>query len=167
MKPPSPRLPIDMLQAMNTGHEGSLSTCHANSPDDALRRLETMVLMGEVQLPLAAVRSQLEAALDLGGAGRPVPGRDPADSGRGRGRRGRRRIGEREPHPPGGRRQWADRPYERGRPMSLAALLALAVLAAGASARAASRLSRLGTVVGRLSDGAGAPAARPAARGHG
>ncbi len=56
---------LDMLQAMNTGHEGSLSTCHANSPDDALRRLETMVLMGEVQLPLAAVRSQLEAALDL------------------------------------------------------------------------------------------------------
>ncbi len=54
-----------MLQAMNTGHEGSLSTCHANSADDALRRLETMVLMGEVQLPLAAVRSQLEAALDL------------------------------------------------------------------------------------------------------
>ena len=56
---------LDMLQAMNSGHEGSLSTCHANSPDDALRRLETMVLMGEVQLPLAAVRSQLEAALDL------------------------------------------------------------------------------------------------------
>ncbi|HEX3622866.1 MAG TPA: CpaF family protein [Acidimicrobiales bacterium] len=56
---------LDMLQAMNTGHEGSLSTCHANSPDDALRRLETMVLMGEVQLPLAAVRSQLESALDL------------------------------------------------------------------------------------------------------
>jgi pilus assembly protein CpaF len=56
---------LDMLQAMNTGHEGSLSTCHANSADDALRRLETMVLMGEVQLPLAAVRSQLEAALDL------------------------------------------------------------------------------------------------------
>ena len=56
---------LDMLQAMNTGHEGSLSTCHANSPDDALRRLETMVLMGEVQLPLTAVRTQLEAALDL------------------------------------------------------------------------------------------------------
>ena len=56
---------LDMLQAMNTGHEGSLSTCHANTPDDALRRLETMVLMGEVQLPLAAVRSQLESALDL------------------------------------------------------------------------------------------------------
>ena len=56
---------LDMLQAMNTGHEGSLSTCHANSADDALRRLETMVLMGEVQLPLAAVRGQLEAALDL------------------------------------------------------------------------------------------------------
>ena len=56
---------LDMLQAMNTGHEGSLSTCHANSPDDALRRLETMVLMGDVELPLEAVRSQLESALDL------------------------------------------------------------------------------------------------------
>jgi pilus assembly protein CpaF len=56
---------LDMLQAMNTGHEGSLSTCHANSPDDALRRVETMVLMGEVQLPLAAVRDQLHASLDL------------------------------------------------------------------------------------------------------
>jgi pilus assembly protein CpaF len=56
---------LDMLQAMNTGHEGSLSTCHANSPDDALRRLETMVLMGDVELPLAAVRAQLTSALDL------------------------------------------------------------------------------------------------------
>ncbi len=56
---------LDMLQAMNTGHEGSLSTCHANSPDDALRRLETMVLMGDVNLPLAAVRSQLTSALDV------------------------------------------------------------------------------------------------------
>jgi len=56
---------LDMLQAMNTGHEGSLSTCHANSPDDALRRLETMVLMGDVDLPLAAVRTQVESALDL------------------------------------------------------------------------------------------------------
>ena len=56
---------LDMLQAMNTGHEGSLSTCHANSPDDALRRLETMVLMGGVALPLAAIRSQIESALDL------------------------------------------------------------------------------------------------------
>jgi pilus assembly protein CpaF len=56
---------LDMLQAMNTGHEGSLSTCHANSPVDALRRVETMVLMGEVNLPLAAVRAQLRSALDL------------------------------------------------------------------------------------------------------
>jgi pilus assembly protein CpaF len=56
---------LDMLQAMNTGHEGSLSTCHANGPDDALRRLETMVLMGEVSLPLAAVREQLASAVDL------------------------------------------------------------------------------------------------------
>jgi pilus assembly protein CpaF len=56
---------LDMLQAMNTGHEGSLSTCHANSPDDALRRLETMVLMGEVALPLEAVREQVSSAVDL------------------------------------------------------------------------------------------------------
>jgi pilus assembly protein CpaF len=56
---------LDMLQAMNTGHEGSLSTCHANSPADALRRLETMVLMGDVALPLVAVREQVHAALDL------------------------------------------------------------------------------------------------------
>ena len=56
---------LDMLQAMNTGHEGSLSTCHANGPADALRRLETMVLMGEVGLPLAAVREQVGSALDF------------------------------------------------------------------------------------------------------
>jgi pilus assembly protein CpaF len=56
---------LDMLQAMNTGHEGSLSTCHANGPADALRRLETMVLTGAVALPLAAVREQLTAAVDL------------------------------------------------------------------------------------------------------
>ena len=56
---------LDMLQAMNTGHEGSLSTCHANSPADALSRVETMVLMGEVGLPLVAVRAQLQSALDL------------------------------------------------------------------------------------------------------
>ena len=56
---------IDMLQAMNTGHDGSLSTCHANSPIDALRRLETLVLMGDVALPLTAVREQLRSAVDL------------------------------------------------------------------------------------------------------
>jgi pilus assembly protein CpaF len=56
---------LDMLQAMNTGHEGSLSTCHANSPVDALRRLETLVLMGDVALPSAAVREQLRSAVDL------------------------------------------------------------------------------------------------------
>ncbi|CAB4323911.1 unannotated protein [freshwater metagenome] len=56
---------IDMLQAMNTGHEGSLSTCHANGPADALRRLETLVLMGDVALPLPAIREQLRSALDL------------------------------------------------------------------------------------------------------
>jgi pilus assembly protein CpaF len=56
---------LDMVQAMNTGHEGSLSTCHANAPADALRRVETMVLMSDVALPLDAVREQLSSALDL------------------------------------------------------------------------------------------------------
>ncbi len=56
---------VDMVQAMTTGHEGSLSTCHANSAADALRRLEMMLLMGDLDLPLAAVRVQLAAAIDL------------------------------------------------------------------------------------------------------
>ena len=56
---------LDMLQAMNTGHEGSLSTVHANSPRDALNRLETMVLMAGYELPLRAIRSHVSSALDL------------------------------------------------------------------------------------------------------
>ncbi len=56
---------LDMLQAMNTGHEGSLSTVHANSSRDALLRLETMVLMAGLELPLRAVRQQICAAIDL------------------------------------------------------------------------------------------------------
>ena len=56
---------IDMLQAMNTGQEGSLSTCHANSPIDALRRLETLVLMGDVALPSGAIREQIRSAIDF------------------------------------------------------------------------------------------------------
>lgn len=54
-----------MLQAMNTGHEGSMSTCHANTPADALSRIETMVLMGDVALPLEAVRHQVGSSVDL------------------------------------------------------------------------------------------------------
>ena len=56
---------LDMLQAMNTGHEGSLSTVHANSPRDALARLETMVLMAGVEIPDKAVREQVASALHL------------------------------------------------------------------------------------------------------
>jgi pilus assembly protein CpaF len=56
---------LDMLQAMNTGHEGSLSTLHANSPRDALSRLETMVLMAGMDLPMRAVREQISSALNL------------------------------------------------------------------------------------------------------
>ena len=56
---------LDMLQAMNTGHEGSLSTAHANSPRDVLSRLETMALMSDVELPVSHVREQIAGALDL------------------------------------------------------------------------------------------------------
>jgi pilus assembly protein CpaF len=56
---------MDMLQAMNTGHDGSLTTVHANGPRDALTRIETMVLMSGAELPLRAIREQAVAALDL------------------------------------------------------------------------------------------------------
>jgi pilus assembly protein CpaF len=56
---------LDMLQAMNTGHEGSLSTVHANTPRDAMSRLDTMVQMAGMDLPIRAVREQIAAALDL------------------------------------------------------------------------------------------------------
>jgi pilus assembly protein CpaF len=56
---------LDMLQAMNTGHEGSLTTAHANSPRDALSRLEVMVLMSSMDLPMTVVREQISSAIDL------------------------------------------------------------------------------------------------------
>jgi len=56
---------MDMLQAMNTGHDGSLSTVHANSPRDALARVETMVLMAGMDLPAKAIREQIASALDV------------------------------------------------------------------------------------------------------
>jgi len=56
---------LDMLQAMNTGHEGSITTVHANSPRDGLARLETMVLMAGVELPIRAIREQVSSALEL------------------------------------------------------------------------------------------------------
>jgi pilus assembly protein CpaF len=56
---------LDMLQAMNTGHDGSMSTGHANSPRDMLSRLETMVLMAGMDLPLKAIREQIASAVDL------------------------------------------------------------------------------------------------------
>ncbi len=84
---------LDLVQALNTGHAGSMATCHANSPSDALERLSTLALTGEVALPLAAVRDQYRSAVDLvvqiarrPSGGRsitavwevPVPGDDPA-----------------------------------------------------------------------------------------
>jgi pilus assembly protein CpaF len=56
---------LDMLQAMNTGHDGSLTTLHANSPRDAISRMETMVLMAGMDLPLKVVRQQISSAVDL------------------------------------------------------------------------------------------------------
>jgi pilus assembly protein CpaF len=56
---------LDMLQAMNTGHDGGLCTIHANSPRDALSRLETMVLMAGTELPSRAVREQIVSAIQL------------------------------------------------------------------------------------------------------
>ena len=56
---------LDMLQAMNTGHDGSLTTAHANTPRDALSRLETMVLMSGLDLPVRAIREQVSSAIDL------------------------------------------------------------------------------------------------------
>src|ERR1051325_4527015 len=56
---------LDMLQAMNTGHAGSITTVHANTARDALARLETMVLMAGFALPVRAIREQIAAAIDL------------------------------------------------------------------------------------------------------
>ena len=56
---------LDMLQAMNTGHDGSLTTVHASSTADALRRIETMALMAGLDLPHSAVREQVQAAVDV------------------------------------------------------------------------------------------------------
>lgn len=56
---------IDMLQAMNTGHDGSLATLHANTPRDAIARLETMVLMSGLEMPVVAIRKQIASAIDL------------------------------------------------------------------------------------------------------
>jgi pilus assembly protein CpaF len=56
---------LDMLQAMNTGHDGSLSTLHANSPRDAISRIETMTLMAGFDLPIRAIREQIASAIDL------------------------------------------------------------------------------------------------------
>ena len=56
---------LDMLQAMNTGHDGSISTMHANSPRDAISRMETLVLMAGMDLPLRAIREQIASAIDI------------------------------------------------------------------------------------------------------
>jgi pilus assembly protein CpaF len=56
---------LDMLQAMNTGHDGSLTTCHANTPRDAIARIETMIMMSGFEMPIRAMRTQIANAVDL------------------------------------------------------------------------------------------------------
>jgi pilus assembly protein CpaF len=56
---------LDMLQAMNTGHDGSMTTAHSNSPRDTLSRMETMTLMAGMDLPVRAIREQITSAIDL------------------------------------------------------------------------------------------------------
>jgi pilus assembly protein CpaF len=56
---------LDMLQAMNTGHDGSMTTAHSNSPRDTLSRMETMVMMAGMELPVRAIREQVSSAIDL------------------------------------------------------------------------------------------------------
>jgi pilus assembly protein CpaF len=56
---------LDMLQAMNTGHEGSLATVHANNAYDALSRIETLATMSDIEVPFAAIRDQVNSAIDL------------------------------------------------------------------------------------------------------
>jgi len=56
---------LDMLQAMNTGHDGSMTTCHSNSPRDSLARIETMTMMAGMDLPVRAIREQVSSAIDL------------------------------------------------------------------------------------------------------
>ncbi len=56
---------LDMLQAMNTGHDGSITTGHANTPRDMLRRLETMVLLSGLEIPIRAIREQISSAIDV------------------------------------------------------------------------------------------------------
>ena len=77
---------LDMLQAMNTGHDGSICTVHANTPRDALARIETMVLMAGMDLPVRAIREQVASAIDLIVHQTPAQGRHPPHHPRHRGR---------------------------------------------------------------------------------
>ena len=100
---------LDMLQAMNTGHDGSLTTVHANSPRDALHRLEMLVLMAGVELPIRAIREQIAGGFDLVvHIGRLVRRLASRHAHHGDHRHGRRRR-----HPPGSLRHPCDRARNR------------------------------------------------------
>ena len=91
---------LDMLQAMNTGHEGSMTTLHANSPRDALARLETMIMMAGFELPLKAMRTPDRQRHRPGGPGQPAPGRGPQGHRHHRNRRHGTRHGRHARHLP-------------------------------------------------------------------
>ena len=156
-----------MLMALNTGHEGSLTTVHANSPEEALRRVETLALMAGVALPHAAVREQVADAFDLvvHQARRPER-RAPGQLGRrgraGRGRR-RRRASSSRSAATGRSGASACRRHERGCSPSRRASLGLAARrAARARGRAVARSpTRRAVVRRRVGRDRRAPAARP------
>ena len=106
---------LDMLQAMNTGHDGSVGTVHANGPRDVLSRVETMVLMAGVDLPIRAIREQVASAVDLIVHQARLQGRHPAgharDRGRGHGGRHHHPAGPVRVRPPDGPRR--ARPHAR------------------------------------------------------
>ena len=91
---------LDMLQAMNTGHEGSMTTLHANTPRDALARLETMIMMAGFELPLKAMRSANRQRHRPGRAGQPASRRWPQSDGHHRNRRHGARHGRHARHLP-------------------------------------------------------------------
>ena len=107
---------LDMLQAMNTGHDGSICTVHANSPRDALARVETMVLMAGIDLPVRAIREQVAERDRPDRAAGPAQGRHPAHHPRHRGRR----HGGRRHHAAGHLPVRPQRRLRRGRPRARA-----------------------------------------------
>ena len=104
---------LDMLQALNTGHEGSLVTVHANSPDDAIHRLETLATMSDLHIPFEALRDQINSAIHV------IVQIDRFADGERRDRRGRRSSPRRGARRSGSAPSRASRPTRSGRTASV------------------------------------------------